>query len=77
MNTRIIVEGNHVTDETAYATQFVSDQDEALNFYTKILDFEKRVDNPTPRGPRFVTVGVKGQDFQPVSYTHLTLPTKA
>ena len=50
--------------KVAYATQFVSDQDEALNFYTKILDFEKRVDNPTPKGPRFVTVGVKGQDFQ-------------
>jgi predicted enzyme related to lactoylglutathione lyase len=50
--------------KVAYATQFVSDQDEALNFYTKILDFEKRVDNPAPNGPRFVTVGVKGQDFQ-------------
>ena len=48
----------------AYVTQFVSDQDKALDFYTKVLDFEKRTDNPTPDGPRFVTVGVKDQDFQ-------------
>jgi predicted enzyme related to lactoylglutathione lyase len=50
--------------KVVYAAQFVSDQDEALDFYTKVLDFEKRADNPTPRGPRFVAVGVKGQDFQ-------------
>jgi predicted enzyme related to lactoylglutathione lyase len=48
----------------AYVTQFVSDQDKALDFYTKLLGLEKGVDVPTPDGPRFLTVGVKGQDFQ-------------
>jgi predicted enzyme related to lactoylglutathione lyase len=47
-----------------YVTQFVSDQDKALDFYTRLLDFEKRADNPTPDGPRFLTFAVKGQDFQ-------------
>jgi predicted enzyme related to lactoylglutathione lyase len=47
-----------------YVTQFVGDQDRALEFYTTLLGFEKRVDNPTPEGPRFLTVGIKGQDFQ-------------
>lgn len=52
-------------EKVVYVTQFVSDQDNALDFYTKVLDFEKRVDNPTPNGgPRFLTVGVKGQDVQ-------------
>jgi len=27
------------------------------------LGLEKRAENPTPDGPRFLTVGVKGQDF--------------
>jgi len=47
----------------AYASVFVKDQDKALEFYTNVLGFEKGVDNPTPDGPRFLTVGVKGQDF--------------
>jgi len=46
-----------------YASVFVTDQDRALDFYTNVLGLEKRVDNPTPEGPRFLTVGVKGQDF--------------
>jgi len=29
-----------------------------------VLGFEQRIDNPTPDGPRFLTVAVKGQDFQ-------------
>jgi predicted enzyme related to lactoylglutathione lyase len=36
----------------------------ALDFYTNVLGLEKRVENPTPDGPRFLTVGVKGDDFQ-------------
>ena len=32
--------------------------------YTNVLGLEKRVENPTPDGPRFLTVGVKGDDFQ-------------
>ena len=48
----------------AYATVFVSDQDRALDFYTDVLGFEKRFDNPDTGGPRFLTVGLDGQDFQ-------------
>lgn len=48
----------------AYVTVHVSDQDEALDFYTNVLGLEKRGDYPTPAGPRFLTVGVKGQDFE-------------
>lgn len=47
-----------------YVAQFVSDQDKALDFYTRLLDFAKRADNPTPDGSRFLTVAVKGQDLQ-------------
>jgi predicted enzyme related to lactoylglutathione lyase len=46
-----------------YASVLVSDQDRALDFYTNVLGLEQRADNPTPDGPRFLTVGVKGQDF--------------
>jgi predicted enzyme related to lactoylglutathione lyase len=47
-----------------YVALLVSDQDRALDFYTKVIGFEKRVDAPTAEGPRFLTVGVKGQDFE-------------
>ena len=47
-----------------YSSVLVSDQDRALDFYTNVLGLEKRAENPTPDGPRFLTVGVKGQDFQ-------------
>ena len=46
-----------------YAAVFVSDQDRALDFYTNILGLEKRSERPTADGTRFLTVGVKGQDF--------------
>jgi predicted enzyme related to lactoylglutathione lyase len=46
-----------------YTSVLVSDQDRALDFYTNVLGLELRVDNPTPDGPRFLTVGVPGQDF--------------
>ena len=46
-----------------YTSVLVSDQDRALDFYTNVLGLEQRVDAPTPDGPRFVTVGVKGEDF--------------
>jgi catechol 2,3-dioxygenase-like lactoylglutathione lyase family enzyme len=48
-----------------YVTLFVSDQDKALDFYTNVLGFEKRGDNPSPGG-RFLVVGLKGQDIQVV-----------
>jgi catechol 2,3-dioxygenase-like lactoylglutathione lyase family enzyme len=49
-------------EKVVYTTLFVSDQDKALEFYTKVLGFEKRADNPAPQG-RFVAVGLPGQDL--------------
>lgn len=48
-----------------YMTLFVSDQDKALAFYTNVLGFEKRVDNPSPQG-RFVGIALPGQAFMVV-----------
>jgi predicted enzyme related to lactoylglutathione lyase len=50
--------------KVVYISQLVTDQDRALDFYTRVLGFEKRVENPTPDGPRFITVGLGSQDFQ-------------
>jgi predicted enzyme related to lactoylglutathione lyase len=50
--------------KVVYVALMVSDQDKALDFYTNVIGFEKRGDFPTPQGPRFVTVGVKGQEFE-------------
>jgi catechol 2,3-dioxygenase-like lactoylglutathione lyase family enzyme len=50
-------------EKVVYTTVFVSDQDRALDFYTNVLGFEQRADNPTPGGPRFLAVGVEGQEF--------------
>jgi catechol 2,3-dioxygenase-like lactoylglutathione lyase family enzyme len=45
-----------------FTTLFVSDQDKALDFYTRMFGFEKRADNPGPEG-RFLTIGLgSGQD---------------
>jgi predicted enzyme related to lactoylglutathione lyase len=57
-------EGTATLDKIFYTTVFVTDQDRALDFYTNVLGLENRADNPTPGGPRFLTVAVKGQDFQ-------------
>ncbi len=46
-----------------YTSVLVTDQDRALDFYTNVLGLEKRVENPTPDGPRFLTVGAKDDDF--------------
>jgi predicted enzyme related to lactoylglutathione lyase len=44
-------------------TIFVSDQDEALRFYTEKLGFEKRADDvQTVPGLRWLTVGPKDQE---------------
>lgn len=51
-------------EKVFYTSVLVSDQDKALDFYTNVLGLETRVENPTPDGPRFLTVGVKGDDFQ-------------
>jgi predicted enzyme related to lactoylglutathione lyase len=56
--------GTRMLDRVVYTSVFVSDQDRALDFYTNVLGLEQGADNPTPDEPRFLTVGVKGQDFQ-------------
>jgi predicted enzyme related to lactoylglutathione lyase len=56
--------GTAVLEKVFYTSVLVSDQDKALDFYTNVLGLEQRVENPTPDGPRFLTVGVKGDDFQ-------------
>jgi predicted enzyme related to lactoylglutathione lyase len=55
---------NTVLEKVFYTSVLVTDQDKALDFYTNVLGLEKRVENPTPDGPRFLTVGVNGDDFQ-------------
>ncbi len=42
------------------ATIIVSDQEKALQFYTDVLGWEKRLDNTLPDGYRFLTVAPKG-----------------
>jgi predicted enzyme related to lactoylglutathione lyase len=56
--------GTAVLEKVFYTSVLVSDQDKALDFYTNVVGLERRVENPTPDGPRFLTVGVKGDDFQ-------------
>jgi predicted enzyme related to lactoylglutathione lyase len=56
--------GATVLQKVFYTSVLVSDQDRALGFYTDVLGLEKRVENATPDGPRFLTVGVAGDDFQ-------------
>jgi uncharacterized glyoxalase superfamily protein PhnB len=51
-------------EKVFYTSVLVSDQDQALDFYTNVLGLERRVENPTPDGPRFLTVRVEGDDFQ-------------
>src|ERR671931_234906 len=57
-------EGTTMLKKVVYVALLVSDQDKALDFYTNVIGLEKRLDSPTPAGPRFVTVGVEGQDFE-------------
>lgn len=45
-----------------FATVFVSDQDKALDFYTRNFGFEKMADNPGPEG-RFLLMSYKGQGW--------------
>src|SRR5262249_53001920 len=55
---------DRMLEKVVYTSVLVSDQDGALEFYTNVVGVEKRVENPTPDGPRFLTVGVNGDDFQ-------------
>jgi catechol 2,3-dioxygenase-like lactoylglutathione lyase family enzyme len=56
--------GGTMLEKMVYVTVFVKDQEKALDFYTNVLGFEKRVDSPKPDGPRALSVGLKGQDLQ-------------
>jgi predicted enzyme related to lactoylglutathione lyase len=55
--------GKVMLEKVVYVTVFGKDQDRALDFYTNVLGFEKRADVPKPNAPRFVAVGLKGQDL--------------
>jgi catechol 2,3-dioxygenase-like lactoylglutathione lyase family enzyme len=50
--------------KVVYVSVFVKDQDKALDFYTRTLGFKKAIDNPTPDGPRFLSVALGDQDVQ-------------
>jgi catechol 2,3-dioxygenase-like lactoylglutathione lyase family enzyme len=52
--------------KVVYVTVFVKDQDRALEFYTRVLGFEKRLDNLLPGGGRFLTVGIGGDGLEVV-----------
>jgi len=41
----------------------VQSQSNALEFYTKKVGFEKKIDFPTPAGYRWIVVGPKGQEL--------------
>src|ERR1700743_692205 len=56
--------GTSVLEKVFYTSVLVSHQDKALDFSPNVLGLEKRVENPTPDGPRFLTVGVEGDEFQ-------------
>jgi catechol 2,3-dioxygenase-like lactoylglutathione lyase family enzyme len=55
--------GQVMLEKVVYVTVFVKNQDKALDFYTNVLGFEKRADVPKPDAPRFVAVGLKGQEL--------------
>jgi catechol 2,3-dioxygenase-like lactoylglutathione lyase family enzyme len=46
-----------------YVTVLVSDQDKALDFYTRSFGFEKRADYSGPEG-RFLTIALENQGFE-------------
>ena len=51
-------------EKVFYTSVLVTDQDKSLDFYTNVLGLEKRAENPTPDGPRFLTVGAEADEFQ-------------
>lgn len=48
----------------AQVTLIVKDQTAALEFYTRKAGFEKKTDFSPPGYPRWVTVGLPGQEFE-------------
>lgn len=49
-----------------HVTIVVKDQDQALEFYTQKMGFEKKADYTQPGHPRYLTVSPKGQDIEMV-----------
>jgi catechol 2,3-dioxygenase-like lactoylglutathione lyase family enzyme len=49
---------------TTHVPIVVSDQDRALDFYTRVLGFEKRQDYRQEGRPRWLTVAPEGQDVE-------------
>ena len=56
-----------------YTTLFVTDQDKALDFYTKMFGFEKRVDYSGPEG-RFLTIAFRGQGLEVILWPGVAGP---
>ena len=50
--------------KVVYVALLVSNQDKALDFYTNVIGLEKRADYSPPDEPRWLTVGIKGQDLE-------------
>src|SRR5207247_6296119 len=55
--------GAQMFSRIMYVTVFVSDQDKALDFYTKSFGFQKRADYNGREG-RFLTIALKDQGFE-------------
>src|SRR6266540_1013406 len=53
----------HLFKKLMYTTLFATDQDKALDFYTKMFGFEKRSDYAGPEG-RFLTIALTGQGLE-------------
>jgi catechol 2,3-dioxygenase-like lactoylglutathione lyase family enzyme len=51
-------------EKLANVVVVVKDQAKALDYYTRVLGFEKRTDINPPGGTRWVTVAPKGQDIE-------------
>ena len=51
-------------EKTTHVPIVVSDQDQALKFYTEVLGFQKRQDYQQAGRPRWLTVAPKGQEVE-------------
>jgi catechol 2,3-dioxygenase-like lactoylglutathione lyase family enzyme len=59
-----------------YVTVYVSDQDQALAFYTEALGLEKRIDYPGPEG-RFLTVAPEDESVELILWPSASGPRPA
>jgi catechol 2,3-dioxygenase-like lactoylglutathione lyase family enzyme len=54
---------NKIAMKITQVSLVVGKQSDALEFYTKKIGFEKKIDFPTPAGYRWIVVGPRGQDL--------------